>query len=157
MNPSPNNPLLVHPAALENRFGLLVAARLSAGAQDLPHDVTERLRAARVQAIARRKRPVSATQVQAAPAVLSNGHTAILGFGDDALGFWGRLTSLATVVALAVALVAVNVVQDDDRATEVADVDAALLTDALPPQAYADPGFLQFLKSTDGDHAAQAH
>ena len=32
MNPSPNNPLLVHPAALENRFGLLVAARLSAGA-----------------------------------------------------------------------------------------------------------------------------
>ena len=29
---------------------------------------------------------------------------------------------------------------------ELAEVDAALLTDALPPAAYADPGFLQFLK-----------
>ena len=105
MNPSPNNPLLVHPAALENRFGLLVAARLSAGAQDLPHDVTERLRAARVQAIARRKRPVSATQVQAAPAVLGNGHTAILGFGDDALGFWGRLYSFSCFSYLCVFVV----------------------------------------------------
>jgi hypothetical protein len=26
-------------------------------------------------------------------------------------------------------------------------VDAALLTDDLPPSAYADPGFAQFLKS----------
>ncbi len=31
---------------------------------------------------------------------------------------------------------------------EVAEVDAALLTDDLPPSAYADPGFLQYLKTT---------
>jgi hypothetical protein len=32
---------------------------------------------------------------------------------------------------------------------EVAEVDAALLADDLPPAAYSDPGFVQFLKTTD--------
>jgi hypothetical protein len=41
--------------------------------------------------------------------------------------------------------------QSDRRATELAEVDAALLTDELPPAAYADPGFLQFLKTGGGD------
>jgi hypothetical protein len=36
---------------------------------------------------------------------------------------------------------------DDDRANELAEVDSALLIDDLPPAAYADPGFLQFLKN----------
>ena len=44
-------------------------------------------------------------------------------------------------------LVAIHVIQNDYRAQEVAEVDTALLTDALPPAAYTDPGFLQFLKS----------
>ena len=35
----------------------------------------------------------------------------------------------------------------DERLNEVAEVDAALLTDDLPPEAYADPGFMQFLKT----------
>jgi hypothetical protein len=30
----------------------------------------------------------------------------------------------------------------------VAEFDQALLTDDLPPAAYADPGFVQFLKSS---------
>ena len=43
-------------------------------------------------------------------------------------------------------LIAINVIQDDNRASELAEIDAALLTDDLPPSAYADPGFSQFLK-----------
>ena len=48
---------------------------------------------------------------------------------------------------MAAGLIAINVIQDDDRTMEVADLDAALLTDDLPPEAYADPGFLQYLKT----------
>ena len=51
------------------------------------------------------------------------------------------------LIALVVGLVAINMVQNDNRAQELAEVDAALLTDDLPPNAYADPGFIQFLKS----------
>lgn len=138
----------LHTDTLQNRFGLRVAARLSAGAEALPHDIGERLRVAREQALARRKQPVAVTRVRAAGAVSRRGSTLTLGFGDDGLGFWGRLSSAALVVLLAAGLVAINVMQEDDRTTEVAEVDAALLTDDLPPQAYADPGFLQYLKTS---------
>ena len=40
---------------LQDRFALRLTARLSSGAADLPYDVSERLRAARVQAVAKRK------------------------------------------------------------------------------------------------------
>jgi len=70
--------------------------------------------------------------------------------GDNGAGFWGRLASAALMLVLVAGLVAIDVVQDNDRATEVAELDAALLTDDLPPEAYADPGFLQFIKSDLG-------
>ena len=41
-----------------------------------------------------------------------------------------------------------------DRRRQVvaaAEIDAALLTDDLPPDAYSDPGFAEFLRSPHGD------
>lgn len=143
-----------HAEVAQNRFGLRVAARLSADANAMPHDLQERLRAARERALAHRKQPVVETRLRTVPAILSNGRAAALGLGDDVLGFWGRLTSLALVCALVVGLVAVNVVQDDDRTMEVADLDATLLTDDLPLEAYSDPGFVQFLKTSTNSSAA---
>ena len=137
----------LHTDTLQNRFGLRVAARLSAGTEGLPHDIGERLRVAREQALARRKQPAAVLRQRAAIAASRNGNTATLSFGDDGLGFWGRLTSAALVLGMAAGLIAINVIQDDDRTMEVADLDAALLTDDLPPEAYADPGFLQYLKT----------
>ena len=137
----------LHTDNLQNRFGLRVAARLSAGTEGLPHDIGERLRVAREQAVARRKQPAAVLRQRAAVAASRNGNTATLSFGDDGLGFWGRLTSAALVLVMAAGLIAINVIQDDDRTMEVADLDAALLTDDLPPEAYADPGFLQYLKT----------
>ena len=144
MNP---NYRQLHTDTLQNRFGLRVAARLSAGTERLPHDIGERLRVAREQAVARRKQPAAVLRQRAAMATSRNGNTATLSFGDDGLGFWGRLTSAALVLVMAAGLIAINVIQDDDRTMEVADLDAALLTDDLPPEAYADPGFLQYLKT----------
>lgn len=124
-------------------FGQRVAARLSEGTQQLPHDITERLRAARVRATALRKRevlvPVRAYALAGAPGRLA----------DEGQSFWGRLASALPVVVLAAGLVTINMVQNELRAREVAEVDAALLTDALPPAAYADPGFVRFLQSED--------
>jgi hypothetical protein len=51
------------------------------------------------------------------------------------------------LIALVAGLITISVMQDEDRASELAEVDAALLTDDLPPAAYTDPGFAQFLKS----------
>jgi len=128
---------------MQDRFGRLVAARLSVGTAELSYDISERLRAARVQAVARRK-PAA---LHTATTVSHSGGAATLTFGDEGLSWWNRIASVLPLVALIAGLVVIQVAQDERRAHEVAEVDAALLTDDLPPAAYADPGFIQFLKT----------
>jgi hypothetical protein len=127
---------------LQDRFGRRVAARLSAGTDELSHDVAERLRAARVQAVARRKPVV----VRTATAAAASGGAATLTFGEGQ-SLWNRIASVLPLIALVAGLFVIQVAQDERRAHEVAEVDAALLTDDLPPAAYADPGFIQFLRA----------
>lgn len=126
-------------SALEEKFGRNVAARLTAGNAELDHDIGERLRVARAQAVARRK---MAPQMRPATVVHASGGTVSLGGG-----WWPRIGAVVPLVALVVGLFAISVVQDDNKASELADVDTALLTDDLPPSAYTDPGFAQFLRS----------
>lgn len=127
----------------QDSFGRQVAARLAAGTAELPRDIGERLRAARVQALARRKM----AGMQTTGTVSVSGGQAALGSGDEGFSLWHRIASALPLIALAAGLIAVHVIQNERRASEVAEVDTALLTDDLPPAAYADPGFVQFLKS----------
>jgi uncharacterized protein DUF3619 len=126
-----------------DRFGRQIAARLTAATAELPYGITERLRAARVQAVARCK----PAHLVRASSVFGSGGAATLTFGGDGVSLWNRIASALPLIALAAGLIFIHAVQDDWRASEVAEVDAALLTDDLPPSAYADPGFAQFLKS----------
>lgn len=129
---------------LQDRFALKLTARLSGGAADLPYDTSERLRAARAQAVAKRK----VAKLQTAGTVVGNGSSAALSWGaSDGIGFWGRLGTVLPLVALVVGMLTINSVQNDNRAQEIAEVDAALLIDDLPPAAFSDPGFVQFLKT----------
>ena len=125
----------------EDQFGHLVARALSANLEQLPYEVQERLRAGRMRALAaRRVSPVLATRPQAQQ----------MGDGTLTMGApwrgWTPLASLFPMVLLVVGLLTINVVLDEYRANEVAEVDSALLTDDLPPTAYTDPGFVYFLK-----------
>ncbi|MNT92099.1 hypothetical protein D3C72_2333190 [compost metagenome] len=60
--------------------------------------------------------------------------------------------SAVPLIALVVGLFFISTVQDEFGANEIAEVDAALLTDELPPEAYSDPGFVQFLKTAAQNH-----
>jgi hypothetical protein len=71
-----------------------------------------------------------------------------LSMGEDSgPDLWARIGSALPLLALIAGLLAISVVQNDFRANEVAEVDAALLTDDLPATAYTDPGFMQFLRA----------
>ena len=130
-------------------FARRLTARLSADTDALPYDISERLRAAREQALAQRKKVVPVREWHHATAVQRQCHTATLGSGDnEGRTWWRALISAVPLVALLVGLVVVDSFQDESGATEVAEIDAALLTDDLPPAAYADPGFVQYLQST---------
>ena len=127
----------------EDLFGRAIAARLSAGADDLPRDISERLRASRTRALSQRKREMAHT------VVVEAGGSAILGLQ----GWWQRALAVVPLLLLTIGLLTIGLTQEERRTAELAEVDAALLTDDLPPAAYTDPGFAQFLKA----NAAAAH
>ena len=131
-------------AHFEDRFGQNIAARLSDTTKDLPNDITERLKAARMQAMAKRK---VVAKLQPAESILANGAAATLSMGDPSYSIWNRLGSLAPLLLLVVGLLAITVVQEQRVADEIAEFDVELLADDLPPAAYTDPGFVHFLNA----------
>jgi hypothetical protein len=130
---------------LQDRFGRQVAARLAVGSAELPYDISERLRAARTQALTKRKRVAA---LRTASSVSASGGAATLTAGDEPLSWWNRVASVLPILALVAGLIVIHTIENERRASEVAEVDAALLTDDLPPSAYADSGFIQFLKQS---------
>jgi len=134
--------------SLQDAFGRRVTARLSSGSSHLPHEITERLRAARERAVAHRRRAaVPVTMLRVAVA------------GDasrsESPNWWNRATSLLPLIALAAGLLFIHSAQTERRASDLAEVDAAILTDDLPPSAYADPGFAQYLRARRDDLAGR--
>ncbi|WP_312305328.1 DUF3619 family protein [Pulveribacter sp.] len=132
-------------------FARRVAAHLTEASSELPYDVAERLRAARMQALERRKRPATAHATR--PVVQDSivhlgGGAAALGGGGEGGTWWRALISAVPLTALLAGLVFINISQDETLATEMAEVDTALLADDLPPSAYADPGFVQYLRAS---------
>ena len=126
-----------------DQVGRAFALRLNHGALDLPHDITERLRAARMQAIAQRKpEPIRVMLPQ-----LASAGGPSLGHSNEGLNLWSRMASALPLIALLFGLAAIHVFQNELRTNEIAQLDAELLIDDLPPSAYTDPGFLVFLKS----------
>lgn len=138
------HPTQLHTDVIQDRFALKLASYLEDSTSDLPYDITERMRAARYQAIAQRK-----TASVRAPATATVGQAVAVGWGsDEGFNWWSGLGSALALLALVIGMLAINAIQDDNLAQEVAEVDEALLIDALPPAAFSDPGFVQFLKST---------
>ena len=132
----------------QDRFALQITARLSDAVDALPYDISERLRAARVRSVSLQK--IAFTQT--ATSVTLSGGAATLTFGNERPNWWNRVAAAVPLLALVIGLIAINVIQNDNRAKELAEIDAAILTDDLPPAAYADPGFLQFLKISTGQN-----
>ncbi|MDL5038289.1 DUF3619 family protein [Comamonas resistens] len=138
-----------------DRIARHITARLSEGEALLPYEVTERLRASRERAISERRREISVLHTQASTAASAHGHTMTLGTPEsEGNGWWRTLISAIPVFALIAGLVVYNAPSDQSLLNEVTEVDTALLTDDLPPAAYADPGFIQYLKTsaTSSEH-----
>jgi hypothetical protein len=142
-----NNKQLTDPDGLEARFGVRVAALLGERARATPPDISERLRFAREQALARAKAARRQEQLAtaAAPAVVARGRAAVLA---DRPGWWVKLASAMPLAMLVLGLVAIDRAHDRAQIAAAAEVDAALLSDDLPPAAYTDPGFAEYLKTS---------
>lgn len=130
---------------IEARFGARLAASLSQRAADVPHDISERLRISREQAVtaAMRVRAARATHSRTVISVSAHG-AAVLGRGRPV---WLQLASWLPLALLVAGLVLIQQWSEREQVLAAAEIDAVLLADDLPPAAWSDPGFREFLKA----------
>jgi hypothetical protein len=132
----------------EIKFANKIRQALTEGVRTGVSDrVAERLRAAREQALARRK-------VEREPALAWARSTAagvIGGFGGVG-GF--SLRALLPTALLVAGLISIYSWQQDQRAADAEELDAQLLTDDLPIDAYLDRGFETWLKKVSSDNSS---
>lgn len=115
--------------------------QLDLATQDIGHDISERLRVARRLALSARPEPVRLLNYRTA----LQSHGSAQGPGEG-LNLWRILASALPLIVLVLGLVLVQIVQQELVEDYLATVDSAILLDDLPPDAYTDPGFVQFLK-----------
>lgn len=123
-------------------WGRSLTAQLNVASLDLGHDIGERLRMARQTALKARTVPLSLMRYSLAVQT----HGAHGSEPDEGLNIWRILASALPLLALVSALLFIQTFQKEMMVSDIAILDSALLLDELPPDAYADPGFMQFLK-----------
>jgi len=101
---------------------------------------------AREQAVARARQtrlaqPAAAQQLS----VQSQGSLAL---GPSPSG-WLRLASVLPLMLLVLGLVMIQHLHEQAEIRAAAEIDAALLADDLPPEAYGDPGFVAYLNQPE--------
>ena len=125
----------------EIRFANKIRQALNEGAR-VDARIAERLRAARERALdGRRVSPAT----ELVPALAVRGGAAPGGFGFGGVGGFS-LRVLLPLLLLVAGLVSIYSWQQDQRATDIEALDAQLLTDDLPIDAYLDRGFENWLK-----------
>lgn len=123
-----------------DRFGNEVASHLNAASGPLPEAIQNRLYAARMKALSKQK--TEHVFIHQTKMAMSHGN-----WLSNSPLFTGSLGWILPFIFLGLGLIAVAQWQQDSRINDIAEVDIALLTDDVPPDAYADSGFLIFLKN----------
>jgi hypothetical protein len=123
-----------------DEFGLATAALLRHGSKPLPAAIQDRLYAARMKALSVQK--PEKVHIHQAILASSKGNWS---FGSRSL--WDSIGWIAPLVVLVFGLIGIAEWQQDSRINDIAELDVALLTDDVPPDAYTDNGFLGFLKN----------
>ncbi len=123
-----------------DQFGLAAATLLRQGSQSLPAGIKDRLYAARLKAISVKK--PEKVRIQQHVLASSTGN-----WSSGSRSFWDNVGWVAPLIVLVFGLIGIAQWQQDSRINDIAELDVALLTDDVPPDAYADSGFMGFLKN----------
>jgi hypothetical protein len=144
-----NAAITPHVADLEHRQ-TRVARRITAALDQLsvPHDIEQRLRVSRDLAVSRARatRALAAQRQRASSVTMVGVGEAALGGGSDRAPWWVSPALLSLLALLVAGLLAIDVRNERVQIEAAAEIDAALLADDLPPDAYTDAGFHEFLR-----------
>jgi hypothetical protein len=118
-------------------FAYKVRHALNENLDNLPSSTAERLASARKIAVSRKKAHAPARLARRVPAGLAS---SLFSFS-----WLGRVGVAIPLLALVVGLAGVYQVEQERRIAEIAELDAAVLSDELPLTAYLDHGFNAYL------------
>ncbi|PAT35983.1 DUF3619 family protein [Vandammella animalimorsus] len=124
-------------AAQAQRIGMALgkALRHAEQTQPLERDIAERLRIARQQAMATHQLALLRQQQSSTAAA------------RRAAAWWKRTLALLPLAAVGAGVMFTQGAVSNDGASELAQTDTHILAQELPPSAWSDPGFQQFLKN----------
>lgn len=126
----------------ELNFAYKVRHALNESAENLPASTTERLASARKIALSRKK-PESRLRAFV-PRLAVAGHVSGR-FFDTPANWLGRMGLAVPMVVVAIGLASLYQHEQQRKITDLADIDAAVLSDDLPLTAYLDHGFNGYL------------
>ena len=118
-------------------FAYKVRHALNEQLDHLPASTSDRLATARKAALARKKPESGASLVQRR---LAGGLGSLLSMHN-----LGRMAVAVPLMALVIGLSAMYESEEEQRIAEIAELDAAVLSDELPLTAYLDQGFNAYL------------
>lgn len=127
--------------AKQINFAFRVRHALNEHLDTLPAATTDRLAAARAQALARKKAdtPRRATAISTA---FAGGGGSLFG---DRLSWLARMGIAIPMLVVAAGIFALYQAEYEQRISDVAEMDAMVLADELPLNAYLDNGFNAYL------------
>lgn len=139
-------PLHLSAEGLEGQVASRLASHLSLGTGGLGPDIVERLRFSRERALsmARQQQRAQVPVQAAAQAWQPQGQQATLLGGPPPV--WLRMASAFPLLVLVAGLVLIQQHHQFEQIMVAAEIDSALLADELPPDAYGDPGFSEYLR-----------
>ena len=121
-------------------FAYKVRHALNERLDDLPPSTTDRLASARKAALARKKADAPARLAQRRFAGLPNLFSNVV---------MGRVAVAVPLLALVIGMAGVYQAEEQERIAELAELDAAVLSDELPLTAYLDHGFNAYLEQRE--------
>ncbi len=129
----------------EQDFAYKVRHALNERLDDLPETISERLANARSMAVKRKKKskPLYVNLFQQMFAGVSSGNTGNVSWKN-------RFGLVLPVLVLVVGMAGIFHHEQQRQIREIADIDIAVLSDELPPSAYADNGFKAYIVDRTG-------
>jgi hypothetical protein len=127
-------------------FAYKVRHALNETLDDLPASTTDRLAQARKMALARKKAHV---EVPLSVRVTNTELASAGGLLSQPFSWLGRMGVALPLLALVIGLAGIYQYEQQERIADLADIDAAVLSDELPLSAYLDHGFNAYLNQSE--------
>ncbi len=139
----------------ERELARIVRVALDESADRLPYRTTHRLAAARAAALAQARVETVPRTAHEVVRVAHRPAAALAGGGPVPRLVWRIAAVVVPIAVVAAGLFGISALETQQRAEDLAELDAAMIADEVPISAYADRGFGVYLRNVSSHSRGQ--